>query len=205
MRSDPRGRGSDDLLKLDAAKEARLRVYLDLVLQWTERIDLIAPLDRDQAWYRHILDSLQLLPLLPPFRGQIVDLGSGAGFPGLVLAIATGAPTRLVEADQRKAAFLREAIRITQAPAEVLPVRAELLPPQAAPVVTARALAPLKRLLPLVKRHLAPGGIALLPKGAGWQHELRDAAIPESVVVDPVPSRTEPAAMILRIQGLADG
>lgn len=182
---------------LDPQVRERLARYLELVLRWTTTIDLIAPLPAEQAWNRHVLDSLQLAPLIPAGTASLSDLGSGGGFPGLVLAIATGLPTRLVESDHRKGAFLREAIRETGADAEVLVERAERLAPLNAPVLTARALAPLYRLFPLVQRHLAENGLAILPKGSGWRHEMDRLPPADSRRIEPTPSRTDPAAMIL--------
>ena len=164
---------------LPAQTIERLQTYATLLATWTRRINLIAPADIPHIWPRHIEDSLRLLPLIspgiPPGAARAIDLGSGAGLPGLVLAIATGIPFDLVEADQRKAAFLREAARLTAAPATIYPVRIETctLPP--APLVTARALAPLSQLLPLAAPLLAPGGRMLFPKGARAAAEIAAA------------------------------
>ncbi len=152
---------------------------------------------------RHIADSLQLVPLMPPALDRAIDLGSGAGFPGLILALATGVPFDLIEADQRKAAFLREAARITGAPVHVHAVRIEAadLPP--APLITARALAPLPKLLGLAAPLLAPGGQCLFLKGADVQTELTHAAAQWHMQVERIPSRTAPDACILRISDLS--
>ncbi len=134
---------------------------------------------------------------------RAIDLGSGAGFPGLVLAIATGVPFDLVEADQRKAAFLREAARQTGAPVRVHAVRIEAAAIAPAPLVTARALAPLPKLLALAAPLLAPGGTCLFLKGANVQAELTEAAAQWHMRVETIPSRTEPGACILRITDLS--
>ena len=184
----------------------RLRAYAALLQTWTRHINLISQSDAANPahlWARHIEDSLRLIPHIPPNTPRIIDLGSGAGLPGLVLAIATGIPADLIESDTRKAAFLREAIRLTQAPAQVHHTRIESadLPP--APLVTARALAPLPRLLHLATPHLAPGGTLLLHKGAQAQTEIEAARATWSFTVQahgpatsPILAITNPALLI---------
>lgn len=181
----------------------RLTAYAELIARWSPRINLVAPGDLGRLWDRHIVDAAQLVPLIPPGAKTIADLGSGAGLPGLVLAILTGLPTHLVERDRRKAAFLREAVRTSAAPATVHAADAATLPPLNADLVTARALAPLTDLLPLVARHLAPAGTALLPKGATVEAELTAAAPLWTMRVERFPSRTDPAATILRLTEVA--
>jgi 16S rRNA (guanine527-N7)-methyltransferase len=185
----------------DVSRETteRLGLYVDLLLRWQRTINLISRRDRAQIWPRHIDDSLQLLPLIPPGTPRGIDLGSGAGLPGLVLAIATGIPFDLVESDQRKAAFLREAAHVTGAPVGVHATRIETATIPRAPLVTARALAPLDRLLPWAARLLAPGGVCLFPKGRGAEGELTAAAARWHMHVLAAPSRTDPSATILRI------
>ena len=158
----------------DSAHE-RLRAYAALLATWTRRINLVSRADADQLWPRHIEDSLRLLPLIPPGTDRALDLGSGAGLPGLVLALASGVPFDLVEADRRKAAFLREAARLTGAPVAVHATRIEALPPGRWPLITARALAPLPALLRLAAPYLAPGGTLLFPKGARASEEIEAA------------------------------
>jgi 16S rRNA (guanine(527)-N(7))-methyltransferase RsmG len=180
--------------------EARLREFLALLQRWNARINLVADREEESLWQRHVLDSLQLAPLLPPGDGPIVDLGSGAGFPGLILALASTRPTHLVESDRRKAAFLIEAARTLGLPqAKVHPARIDTatLPPAA--VVTARALAPLPDLLRHAHQLLAPGGTALFPKGRTAEQELTAAARDWNMHVERFPSRTDPASIILRI------
>ena len=163
------------------------------------RINLISPRDIELVWTRHIADSLQLAALIPPDTDRAIDLGSGAGLPGLVLAIATGIPFDLVEADHRKAAFLREAARLTGAAATVHATRIEAATIAPARLVTARALAPLATLLGWASKLLAPGGICLFPKGRGAEDELTAAAAQWQMQVHRTPSRTDPSATILRI------
>ncbi len=134
---------------------------------------------------------------------RVIDLGSGAGFPAIPLALATGAHFDLVEADHRKAAFLREAVRVTGAPASVHAARAEIVSLERAELVTARALAPLPRLLPLVARLLALDGVGIFPKGRGADRELTAASKQWHMRVERFPSRTDPSGVILRISQLS--
>ena len=180
--------------------EARLREFLALLQRWNARINLVADRDEGSLWQRHVLDSLQLAPLLPPGDGPIVDLGSGAGFPGLILALASNRPTHLVESDRRKAAFLIEAARTLGLPlVKIHPTRIEAVTLPPAAVVSARALAPLPDLLRHAHKLLAPGGIALFPKGRTAEQELTAAARGWNMRVERFPSRTDSASTILRI------
>ncbi|MDI3307004.1 MAG: 16S rRNA (guanine(527)-N(7))-methyltransferase RsmG [Acetobacteraceae bacterium] len=180
--------------------EARLREFLALLQRWNARINLVADRDEGSLWQRHVLDSLQLAPLLPPSDGPIVDLGSGAGFPGLILALASNRPTHLIESDRRKAAFLIEAARTLGLPlVKIHPTRIEAVTLPPAAVVSARALAPLPDLLRHAHKLLAPGGIALFPKGRTAEQELTAAARGWNMRVERFPSRTDPASTILRI------
>jgi 16S rRNA (guanine527-N7)-methyltransferase len=189
---------------LDALAEARLTALADLLGRWTMRINLVAERDPAAIRDRHIEDSLQLTPLLPPGDGPIADLGSGGGFPGLVLAIAANRPMHLVESDRRKAAFLTEAVaRLQLGHVQVHPRRIEevALPPLAA--VTARALAPLGRLLPHAARLLGRGGVAIFPKGRGAEAELTAARRHWTVRVERFASRSDGDATILRLSDIA--
>jgi 16S rRNA (guanine527-N7)-methyltransferase len=154
----------------------RLTALVEVMASWTRRINLVGPATVPEAWTRHVLDSAALRPLIPPHARRLADLGSGAGFPGLVLAILGAPDVHLVESDQRKATFLREAARATGTPVTVHARRIEALDPLRADVVSARALAPLPELLPLVVRHLEPDGVALLPKGRTAEDELTACA-----------------------------
>jgi 16S rRNA (guanine527-N7)-methyltransferase len=186
----------------DGATRERLERFAALLLHWNATLNLIAPADAPVLWQRHIADSLQLVPLLPEGVERAIDLGSGGGFPGLVLAIATGVHFDLIESDRRKASFLRSAVLETAAPATVHACRIEQadLPP--ARLVTARALAPLPRLLPLASRLLASDGVCLFLKGARVDQELADAAADWTMQVDRVPSQTGGDGVILRLSDL---
>ncbi|PPQ29975.1 16S rRNA (guanine(527)-N(7))-methyltransferase RsmG [Rhodopila globiformis] len=182
--------------------EARLQAFTALLRRWNSTLNLIAPRDVDVLWERHIADSLQLVPLMPPGVARGIDLGSGGGFPGLVLAIATGVPFDLIESDRRKASFLRTAVLETQAPASVHCCRIEQAAVPPAPLVTVRALAPLPRLLPMVARLLAADGTCLLLKGAKVQEELEAAGRDWAMTVERTPSRTSADGVVLRLANL---
>jgi 16S rRNA (guanine527-N7)-methyltransferase len=183
--------------------EPRLSVFADMLQRWNATVNLIAAGDVPVLRRRHIDDCLQLAPLLEPRPVRAIDLGSGAGFPGLILAIATGVAFDLIESDQRKAAFLREAARATGAPATVHAKRIEDIDVMPAPVVTARALARLPRLLALAAPKLAPGGFCLFMKGEDAGSELTEAARDWQMRVQQIPSRTDESAAILRISEIA--
>ncbi len=189
----------------DVSRETRERLegFEALIRRWSSSINLVSRGDLARLRERHTEDSLRLATLIPePTPRDAIDLGSGAGFPGLVIAIATGIHVHLIEADQRKAAFLREAIRVTSASATVHANRLKdvTLPP--APLVTARALAPLPSLLGSVARFLAPDGVALLPKGKTVDQELIDAAALWTMQVERFHSEGSADATILRVRNL---
>jgi 16S rRNA (guanine527-N7)-methyltransferase len=182
--------------------ESRLRAYESLVLRWSPKINLVSKSDLSEIWSRHIQDSLALLPHIPAATTSAIDLGAGAGFPGLVLAIATDIPFTLIESDKRKAAFLMDAARELSAPAKILAVRIEdaRIPP--APLVTARALAPLEKLLALAHPHLAPHGVALFPKGETAEQEIKTAESHWHMNVERCKNQNDPRGIILKVSGL---
>ncbi|MFC7476198.1 16S rRNA (guanine(527)-N(7))-methyltransferase RsmG [Dankookia sp. GCM10030260] len=180
--------------------EGQLREFVTLLLRWNARINLISERDEASIWQRHVLDSLQLTPLIPAGEGPLVDLGSGAGFPGLILALTTGRETHLVESDRRKSVFLIEAARVLGLPhVKIHPIRIEAATLPQASILTARALAPLTALLPHAHRILAPGGVAIFPKGRTAAQELTDATDAWIMRTERFPSRTAPDATILRL------
>ncbi|WP_239995000.1 16S rRNA (guanine(527)-N(7))-methyltransferase RsmG [Rhodosalinus sediminis] len=193
----------------DVSRETRerLETLLALVGKWTRRINLVAPSTVEDAWRRHILDSIQVHQAAPAAQ-HWADLGTGGGFPGLVVAVleterTTPAKVTLVESDRRKCTFLRTALRETGAQARVIDARIEHVPPLGADVLSARALAPLGTLLGFAHRHLAPGGTALFPKGARWREEIAAAERDWTFSAEPIPSITDPDAVLLRIGGIA--
>lgn len=197
-------------LDVSPAALERLEALEALVRRWTARINLVSPATVPDLWTRHIADSAQLWALAPPGVDRWADLGSGGGFPALViacLAADVGAPqVTLIESDQRKCAFLRSAARELGLSVSVLDARVEAAPAQGAAVVSARALAPLPALLPLVLRHMAPGGTALLPKGRGWEAEVEAARTGGwRFTLEPCPSRTDPSSRVLRVAEIGHG
>lgn len=188
----------------DVSRETlgRLEAYLDLLRRWQPALNLVGRSTLRDPWRRHVWDSAQLHPMIAP-HATVVDLGSGAGFPGLVLAILGGLTVHLVEADQRKATFLREAARTTGTDVTLHVGRAEALDPVAGDVVTARALAPVDALLAWAVRWLRPGGICLLLKGRRADEEIEAARRQWQFTLDRTASRSEPDACILRMGDIA--
>ena len=187
----------------------RLDRFVAVLLDWQHRMNLIASSTEPKLWTRHIADSLQLLALAPQARIW-VDLGTGAGFPGVVLACALadipGAHVHLVERSTKKAAFLREAVHATGAPAEVHAVGLEdFVENLAVPVdvVTARALAPLAALLAGTYPLLKTGTLGLFPKGQDVDAELTEAAKCWSIQSSLAPSLTDPRAKIVCVTGIS--
>lgn len=185
----------------------RLEIYVDLLKKWNPRINLVAKSTIDQVWERHIHDSLQLRQLAPNPCKTWADLGSGGGFPGLVIAIMaieSGQPEHvtLVESDQRKSAFLRTVIRETGARADVITARIENTPALNADVVSARALADLTELLGFAERHMIPTGTALFPKGVRWEKEVEDAQRQWNFDYQVAKSLTETGPVILSVTGV---
>jgi 16S rRNA (guanine527-N7)-methyltransferase len=154
----------------------KLVVYGDLLKKWQNSVNLVGKTTLDDLWRRHMLDSAQLFALVPPACRRLLDVGSGAGFPGMVLAIMGVCGVELVESDQKKALFLREVARATGTDVTVHGCRIEDMTPEPADVVTARALAPLDRLLPWVAPFMGPQSIGLFPKGVDVERELAAAS-----------------------------
>jgi 16S rRNA (guanine527-N7)-methyltransferase len=185
-----------------------LSAFVELLAHWQSKTNLVAPNTLPEVWTRHVADSLQLIPHVPDSARTWVDLGSGGGFPAIPLAAALknrpGFHIHLVESVQRKAAFLRQAIRLLNLPATVHNVRIESFAPEKAPdVVSARALAPLAELLALAAPLFGSGTIGLFPKGQDVAAELSDAARYWDFAADVLPSVTEPRAGIVRVTRVA--
>jgi 16S rRNA (guanine527-N7)-methyltransferase len=185
---------------------ARLDRFVELLLDTQSHTNLIGPATIPQLWTRHIADSLQLLDLAPEAKVWL-DLGSGPGFPGLVIACALtdqpGAAVHLVESVGKKAAFLQRAVETLALPATVHHIRVEDLASRfAAHVITARALAPLPKLFGYVAPWLKSGVQALLPKGQDVEAELTEAAKHWKIEADLVASRTNPAGRIVVVRAL---
>jgi 16S rRNA (guanine527-N7)-methyltransferase len=190
----------------------RLRLYADCLAEWQQTLNLVSRNSLAHVWDRHMLDSIQLVRHLPEGAASITDIGSGAGFPGLVLAIATGLPTRLIESHVRKSAFLREAAAQTGAPAEVLNARVEDVAraqhadrsgesvEKSVDILTARAVAPLSKLCEMADSLGAQ--TCLFMKGGRWREELTEAEKRWRIKHQTFESLTSPEGRILRITGL---
>jgi 16S rRNA (guanine527-N7)-methyltransferase len=184
----------------------RLRAFEGLVHRWTPVINLVSKSTLPTLWDRHIVDSAQLFWKTPAVS-HWADLGSGGGFPGIVVAILAqerGIPMRmtLVESDLRKATFLRQAAQGLDLPVVVLSKRIDQLPPLEADVLSARALAPLPELLGFASRHLREDGMAIFPKGSRHAEEVAAARKAWTFDVDSQQSLSEPGAAILMIRNI---
>lgn len=184
------------------AVTAALEDYVALLTRWNATINLVSAADLPLVWPRHIEDSLQLGSIAGPLPPRAIDLGSGAGFPGLILAIAFGIDVDLIEQDQRKAAFLREAVLVTGASARVHAVKIERATVAPAPLVVSRALAPLPGLLRLAAPLLTEDGMCLFHKSRAIEPEIAEAELHWSMRVDRFPSTTDPSGVILRVSEL---
>lgn len=192
---------------LDVSRETseKLDSYVALIQKWNKAINLISRSSEADIWQRHIADSAQLAQHLPSGPRLWLDLGSGAGLPGIVLAIiaAEVAPSlrfELVEVDQRKATFLRQVSRELGLNITVLTERIEALAPRSANVVSARALAPLSDLCSFAERHLDADGIAIFLKGAGAETEIEVAQKKWSFNLESFPSKTSADALVLKLK-----
>lgn len=195
---------------LDVSRETLqdLEGFASLVAKWTPKINLISKADAGQIWERHIVDSVQLYKFAPENYTKWVDMGSGGGFPGIIMAILGKAEQPnahfiMIESDVRKATFLRTAVRELNLNAQVLAERIESTPIQNADVVSARALASLSGLMPLISRHISETGIALLHKGQRAGQEIAEAQRNWTFDLEDHASFTDPDARILTLQRIA--
>jgi 16S rRNA (guanine527-N7)-methyltransferase len=185
----------------------RLGAYIAVLTLWNVRINLVARGSIKTAWTRHLADSAQLFELAPENASSWIDLGSGAGLPGLPIAAIAAEKmpalhVTLVESDTRKAAFMEVAAQEMGLNVTIMPQRIETITPHSYDVVSARALAPLDRLCALAQRFSGPGTIFLFPKGARVDSELTIASADWHIRADRIASQTDPTATILRIQEL---
>ncbi len=186
----------------------RLKDYVALLEKWQAKINLVGADSLNDVWRRHILDSAQLGPLLPPEAKSIADIGSGAGFPGLVLAILSGSTQssrefHLIESNERKCAFLREANRITGAGARVHHSRAEKLSDFSVDVIISRAVASLDELLEYTNFILKKDGQCLFLKGKKWREELTQAKKNWIINESTIQSLSDSSGMILKLEAIA--
>jgi len=195
--------GFAELVPVSRETLSRLEAYADLLTRWSVRINLVGRDTLADLWRRHILDSAQLHRFIPSAAKNLIDLGSGAGLPGLVLAILGVPGVELVEADSRKAAFLRETARGAEAEVTVRPCRIQAVPPHPVEIVTARACAPLDRLLDLAAPFLAPDSLCLFPKGERFNEELTLARKAWTMNVSVEQSLSDRRGVVLRLQQVA--
>jgi 16S rRNA (guanine527-N7)-methyltransferase len=192
---------------LDVSRETldRLEAFASLIRRWTETVNLVSRPSLEHLWDRHILDSAQLFAFLPEPATHWADLGAGGGLPGMVVAVLAaelhpGLRMTLVESDQRKAAFLRQASQALGVSVSVQTQRIEALPALEADVISARALAPLTDLLAFSERHLRTGGTLLFPKGIRYRDEIEEARRLWDFDAEIHPSLSHPEAAVLIIR-----
>ena len=197
---------SDFQAKTGVSREtlAKLEMYAECLNRWQQHMNLVGKGTINDLWHRHFFDSAQIQRLCPSDCLRLVDLGSGAGFPGLVLSIMGQSNVELVESNGRKCSFLSEVVRATGATARITNVRLESVrEPDLADVVTSRAVAPLSRLLGYCSNWLKRDGVALLHKGASVEQELTQATKDWTMHVERHKSETDPRGVVLEIRELA--
>lgn len=194
--------------KLNVSRETtdKLRAFEGLVKKWTTRINLVSPASVPNLWNRHIVDSAQVAAIAP-HAGTWTDLGSGGGFPGIVVAIISAGAGHettfdLVESDTRKSVFLKTVARQLELPVMVHAVRLQDVALQPADVVSARALSPLTDLLSHCDHLLRRDGVAIFPKGNKWRDEVEDARQQWSFDLDVVQSITDSNSAILKVSSI---
>jgi 16S rRNA (guanine527-N7)-methyltransferase len=181
----------------------KLTAYVELLGQWNRRINLVSANTMGDVWRRHILDCAQLTKYLPRQTRVVIDLGAGAGLPGLVLA-AMGIPEmHLVESDLRKSAFLREAARVMDVPVALHPERIEKTVAFPADAVVARACAPLNQLIDYSEKFLSPKSVCLFLKGESAGKELEAARESWDLTAETIPSLSDPSGTILKLSAIS--
>jgi 16S rRNA (guanine527-N7)-methyltransferase len=185
---------------------AHLKAYADVLADWNARHNLVSAKSLDDVWQRHFWDSAQLAPLIPAEAQTLADMGSGAGFPGLVLAemLRGRVAVTLYEATAKKCAFLVAAAERMALPVTVRNLRMEDAPPQAFDVVTARACSPLPQLLGYARRFTGPNSVCLFLKGQNVGAELTEAHKSWKMKVRQVPSLSDPSGTVLELRELAN-
>ncbi len=179
----------------------KFQVYESVLRKWQSAINLVGPSTIGNIWERHFLDSAQIYPLISNKDGVLVDLGSGAGFPGLVLAVMGLGNVHLIESDQRKATFLREAARIMNVPVFVHGKRvSDVFIDRKVDFVTARALAPLNELIGMSFQWLYGGATGFFLKGKNSLDEVKSAQGEYSLDIKSIPSLTDPEGILLRLK-----
>ena len=186
-------------LSVSRETQERLVGYVGLLRKWNPAINLVSARSLDDVWQRHILDSAQLVALLPAGRPTVVDLGSGGGLPALVLGCFGGAEIHMVESDRRKAVFLSQVVQALDLDATVHAVRIDASPPIDADVITARALAPVGKLLDFAVGFMAKKPQCLFLKSLDVASELTAATKHWRFDAETIPSRSDSRGVVLRI------
>ena len=181
---------------------SRLTKFVDLLLKWQRSINLIGPGTLDDVWRRHVLDCGQLVRFLPNRRARVLDIGTGAGLPGMVLGILGVPNIQMIESDAKKCVFLREAARITETPVKIIEARAESALCEPADVVTARAVAPLMRLLEFTERYIKTNTVCFFFKGTNFGNELTDIKNNWNMQFETHPSLTQRDGVILQLESV---
>ena len=189
------GIADDDLRRLEA--------YVEALKKWQKAINLIGPKTIPDIWLRHVFDSAQLADFIGNEKATILDLGSGAGFPAIVLAVMTRAQVHLVESDVRKCAFLAEAKRIVGGEITIHPRRIEKMDPFQPDFITARACAPLPKLLDLSRPFLGKKTVCLFQKGQNVDQELTESTKSWNMRVEHHKSRSDLSGVILKLEGIS--
>lgn len=199
----------NNYLKLDVSRETqeRFEIFAELLIKWNRSINLVSPSTVSEMWERHILDSAQLFNLVPHPVDHWVDMGTGGGFPGLIIAIMSeekNSPvtTTMIESDTRKSVFLRTVLREIGLKANVIKERIEKVKPLNANVISARALSDLNTLFKLSHQHLVNGGQMLFPKGENWKTELETAQSKWNFDLQIVRSQTSGGSVIIKASGV---
>ena len=180
----------------------KIERFVALLEKWQSKKNLVGKSTLPDVWHRHVLDSAQLAPLIADTKGKIADIGSGAGFPGLILAIVTGRNVHLIDSDMGKCAFLAEAARVTEATVTIINRRIESVTDIKFSVVIARAVAPLVDLIGLAKRIMEPNGTCFFLKGQKVSEELTKALKSWKMIVTRIPSVTDKNATVLKLESI---
>ncbi len=189
-----------DFLDVPRETQEKLDCYVQLLIKWQARINLISSKTLPEIWHRHILDSAQLVSYLPKTPSVILDMGSGAGLPGVILAILTRHQLHLVESDSRKIAFMRTALRETGTSAMLHEQRMETVPALRPDIITARALAPLSQLITLASGQHHEKIEYLFLKGREAKQELTALPACPKMEAECLPSMTDSQASIIRLK-----
>ncbi len=184
-----------------------LVTFVELLQKWNQSHNLVSSASLSDVWRRHILDSAQIVELIPSSADSIIDLGAGAGLPGIILAILFEAQYKkpkiyLVESNSRKCAFLRSVVQSLELKASVICDRIEQLEPFPADVITARALAPLPDLLELAEPFISSHTRCVFPKGRHFDAELTQATKYWNMQMKRIPSKSDPSSRILCLEGI---